>query len=127
MAGAAFAAPVSTDQAAYAAIIDNPDTLGEYVREYFADAPVMADIAWCESRMRHINKDGTIFRGTVDRDDIGVMQINTRYHLAEAKEMGIDIYSLSGNLAYARHIYEKQGLKPWYSSSPCWSKMQHGE
>lgn len=98
----------------------NPETLGAYVREYFAETPVLAEIAWCESRMRHLDKDGSVYRGKVNASDIGVMQINTAYHEATATDMGIDLYSLEGNLAYAKHLYEKQGTKPWNASKPCW-------
>lgn len=102
--------------------IKNPETLGAYVREYYKESPVLADIAWCESRMRHVGKDGEIFRGVVNNKDIGVMQINTRFHEATATDMGIDLYSLEGNLEYASYLYEKQGTKPWNASKPCWGK-----
>jgi hypothetical protein len=121
LAGALGTAPMALADSAEHELSTNPETLGAYVREYFADAPEMAEIAWCESRMRHLSKDGTIFRGKVDNDDIGVMQINTRYHQETADDLGIDIYSLKGNLAYARYLYEKQGTKPWNSSKPCWA------
>lgn len=70
--------------------------------------------------MRHIGKDGEIFRGVVNNKDIGVMQINTRFHEATATDMGIDLYSLQGNLEYAKYLYEKEGTKPWKASKPCW-------
>ena len=98
----------------------SPQTMDAYIREYFADEPVLAQIAWCESRMRHLDEDGEIFRGKVNANDIGVMQINTKYHEATATDMGIDIYSLKGNLEYAKYLYEKQGTKPWNSSKKCW-------
>lgn len=98
----------------------NPETMGAYVREYYSDDPILADIAWCESRNRQVNPDGTVYRGKVNPDDIGVMQINSDYHEATATDMGLDIYSLSGNLQYAKYLYEKQGTKPWNSSKPCW-------
>lgn len=123
IAGATFGAPVALSSSETFQLAQNPESLGEYVREYFHDIPVMADVAWCESRMRHLNKDGKILRGEVDSDDIGVMQINTRYHGETAKEKGIDIYSLNGNLEYARDLYERQGVKPWLASSPCWGKI----
>jgi len=100
----------------------NPETLGAYVREYFSDTPIMASIAWCESRMRHLEKDGTVYRGRINKSDVGVMQINTYYHEATATDMGIDLYSLEGNLAYAKYLYEKQGTVPWNSSKACWGK-----
>lgn len=123
LASATFGAPTALSQSESFELASNPETLGAYVREYFADTPILADIAWCESRMRHLDKDGTILRGMVDSDDIGVMQINTRYHLEDSLELGLDVYSLKGNLEYARHIYEKQGTKPWLASSPCWGKL----
>lgn len=123
IASATFGAPVALSQSEAYELAKNPETLGAYVREYFADTPIMADIAWCESRMRHLEENGKIIRGRVDSDDIGVMQINTRYHLEDSKELGLDIYSLNGNLAYAQYLYEKQGTKPWLASSPCWGTL----
>jgi hypothetical protein len=32
----------------------------------------------------------------------------------------MDIYSLEGNMAYAKFLYENEGTKPWRSSSKCW-------
>lgn len=121
LAGAAFTAPVAlADSAILSRESENPETMSAYVREYFADAPVMAEIARCESHFRHLGADGQILRGTVIPEDVGVMQINTRYHEAKAKEMELDLYSLDGNLAYAKYLYEKQGTKPWNASRPCW-------
>lgn len=95
-------------------------TTGDVVREYFKDTPVMADIAWCESRMRQFEKSGEIFRGKVNSDDVGVMQINTEYHQAEAEAVGDDLFTLDGNLDFAKRLFEKEGTKPWMSSSKCW-------
>ncbi|MEX0930467.1 MAG: hypothetical protein WDZ79_02180 [Candidatus Paceibacterota bacterium] len=100
-------------------------TVKEVVRAYFADAPEMYSVAWCESRVRHFKEDGTLLRGYVDHNDVGVMQINERYHLKRSKELGYNIYSLEGNLAYARVLYEDQGLQPWSASKPCWSQRNH--
>lgn len=90
------------------------------VESYFSDIPELSAVAYCESRYRHVDQDGNLFRGIVNNKDVGVMQINEYYHLEKAKELGFDIYTLKGNMAYARHIYEEQGLQPWMSSSPCW-------
>ncbi len=91
------------------------------VRTYFSDIPVLIQIARCESTFRHTLADGTVLRGTVDAADVGVMQINTRYHKKAAEEMGLDLMNLKDNLAYARSLYEKQGTQPWSASSACWS------
>lgn len=98
-------------------------TLEEYVATYYADTPILAEIAWCESRIRHTDKDGSIFRGVVNPKDIGVMQINTHYHLKEAKELNLDLYTLDGNLAYAKYLYEQEGVQPWASSKACWGSV----
>lgn len=93
----------------------------DHVEEYFADIPVMADIAYCESRFRQYDASGNLFRGKVDSADVGVMQVNERYHKAESAKLGYDIHTLEGNLGYARHLYETQGVQPWKSSAPCWN------
>jgi len=55
------------------------------------------------------------------------MQINELYHADEAKALGYDIYTIQGNVAFARYLYDKQGTKPWMSSSACWSKTSATE
>lgn len=91
-------------------------------REYFQDIPLMAEIAWCESRFRQFDKNGDTFRGVVNNKDVGVMQINEYYHLKRAKKLGIDIYTVEGNLKYGRLLYSEEGARPWNSSAPCWKK-----
>jgi hypothetical protein len=94
-------------------------TTEEKVREYFADIPIMITVAKCESTFRQFNQDGTVLRGRVDPRDTGVMQINTYYHGETVKKMELDIETLEGNLAYARHLYDTQGIQPWSASFPC--------
>lgn len=120
LASVAFTAPVDLTATNEYDLSRNPESLSTYVQEYFKDTPIMAEIAWCESRFRHLNKEGEIFRGKVNKHDIGVMQINTLYHEEAAKKLGINLYTLEGNLAYARHLYETEGTRPWNSSKPCW-------
>lgn len=90
------------------------------VSEYFADVPDLVDVARCESRFRQFDKNGRVLRGEVNKSDIGVMQINEYYHGEKAKELGLDIYTIEGNLSYARFLYDREGLTPWLSSSKCW-------
>ncbi|PIT91506.1 hypothetical protein COU17_00010 [Candidatus Kaiserbacteria bacterium CG10_big_fil_rev_8_21_14_0_10_49_17] len=91
-------------------------------RLYFADTPELIEIARCESRFRQYDADGNILRGEKNSRDIGVMQINEFYHLESAMKLGFDLYSLAGNMGYARYLYEKKGSQPWVSSKPCWGK-----
>ena len=92
------------------------------VKAFTSDKPLMAEIAYCESRNRQYEKDGSILRGIVNNKDVGLFQINEYYHLERAKKLGYDIYSPEGNMAYARVIFDEQGAAPWSSSAPCWSK-----
>ncbi len=92
------------------------------VRSYFRDIPVMIEVARCESAFRHQLEDGSILKGRVDPADTGVMQINKRYHQSTADAMNLNLEDIYHNMAYARHLYETQGIQPWSASAPCWSK-----
>ncbi len=99
-------------------------TVQEQVAAYFADAPIMVSISQCESHFRQYDSSGAVFRGEQNHQDVGVMQINEHYHLDTSKKLGDDIYTVAGNLAYARFLYEEEGTAPWSSSEPCWSKSK---
>ena len=99
-------------------------TTEEYVRNYFEDIPVMAEVARCESGFRHFGDNGNIIRGIVNKSDIGVMQINTYYHGDTAEKLDIDLFTLKGNLDYARNLYERKGTQPWSASEFCWGKAK---
>lgn len=90
------------------------------VRAYFSDIPAMIQVARCESTFTHNLADGSVLRGRVDNRDTGVMQINTYYHGVTADKLGLNLEVLEDNMAYARYLYEKQGLQPWSASQPCW-------
>ena len=92
------------------------------VRDYFADIPVMIEVARCESTFRHTLEDGSILQGKVDPADTGVMQINKRYHQKAATAMNLNLDTIEDNMAYARHLYETQGVRPWNASAPCWNR-----
>lgn len=97
-----------------------PTNTEAIVRSYFKDIPVMAEVARCESTFRHELEDGSILKGRVDSADTGVMQINKRYHESAAAAMNLDLNDLYDNMAYARHLYETQGTRPWNASMSCW-------
>ena len=94
----------------------------DYVKQYFSDIPIMIQIAKCESTFRQLDQDGDVHRGVVNSADVGVMQINERYHLDQSIAENYDIYTIEGNTAYARELYEKFGTQPWDSSKACWGK-----
>lgn len=105
-------------------------TVEEYVRDYFADEPILAEIAQCESHFKQFDNDGTVHRGVVNNLDVGIMQINEHYHSKTADKLDFDIYSIEGNLAYGKFLYDQSeklygdGTLPWKSSKSCWSKSQ---
>jgi len=107
--------------------ITDPANVKRYLADYFSDIPLLAAIGACESHNRQVLPSGNVVRGEVNHYDVGVMQINELYHADEAKAHGDNIYTIQGNVAFARYLYEKQGAKPWMSSSPCWSKSSASE
>lgn len=128
----AVSVPVA-DQSANVVLIENRKEESDneidrdieaHVRDYFSDTPILAEIARCESHFTQFGKNGKIMRGIKDPRDVGVMQINEHYHLEQAKKAGFDIYTLDGNLAYGRYLYEKEGARPWMASSGCWAKFK---
>ncbi len=120
--------PVATEQRLVSLTTTTPRPAGQSrsaveakVREYFSDIPIMVEIARCESTFRHRLSNGEVLRGYVDGADTGVMQINLRYHQQTADRLGLDLEDIYDNMAYARHLYERQGTQPWNASAPCWN------
>lgn len=107
--------------------ISDTKNVKRYVEDKFADKPILISIAKCESQYRQYDKNGNVLRGIENNLDVGVMQINEKYHLKDSKKLGYDIYTIEGNTAYAEYLYDKQGAKPWMSSSPCWAKYTQKE
>jgi len=107
--------------------ITDSENVEKFINDYFADIPIMVSVAKCESQFRQYNSNGTILKGRKNTYDRGVMQINLLYHEDTAEKMGLDLHNIDDNVSYARYLYEKQGVKPWMSSSPCWSKFNNSE
>jgi hypothetical protein len=84
----------------------------------------MVAIAGCESHYRQFDAVGNVFRGEINNLDVGVMQINERYHLQAATKLNIDLDTIEGNMNYARLLYEREGTTPWASSKGCWGKFE---
>lgn len=100
----------------------NSEAIQKYVEREFADTPILVDIARCESTFKQFDTNGNVIRGRVNKLDVGVMQINEKYHGDNAIKLGMNIYTLEGNVAYGKYLYSKYGAQPWISSSPCWAK-----
>lgn len=99
-------------------------TVEQYVESYFADTPIMIKIASCESHFRQFESDGTVLQNP-NSTAVGVFQIMSSIHKNVADQnLGLDIYSLQGNVAYAKALYDEKGTQPWASSKACWGKYE---
>lgn len=89
-------------------------------KENELDADLALRIARCESLFRQFNSDGSVLRGKQNPDDVGVFQINEKYHLSRSQALGLDIETSADNISYAMYLMKKEGAKPWNWSKPCW-------
>lgn len=101
--------------------LTNAKQVESYLRREFADEPILVEVARCESTFRQFDENGIVIRGKVNGADVGVMQINEKYHGERADKLGHDIYSIEGNVAFAKYLYKKYGTSPWSASEKCWS------
>ena len=112
----------SSAQAVQPAAMPEAQTVQQYVQTYFADEPIMIAIADCESHFTQLDKDGKVVKNP-HSSAVGVYQIMASIHATSADEnLGLNIYTLQGNAAYARYLYESQGTAPWNDSKSCWGK-----
>lgn len=107
-----------------AASIDlySTSSIKAYILSQFPNAPVMADIASCESHFRQLNYDGSVLIGKQNSDDTGVFMINKKYHLKEATSLGLNLDIFVDNVAFAKVLYERNGTRDWN-----WSKYPIGK
>lgn len=98
------------------------DGIREYVEEVFGDDHIMVEIAACESGYRQYAPNGELLRNPGNDNVVGVFQLHEDYHEGPADDLGYDIYEVEGNVRYAKHLHETEGLKPWGPSSLCWDE-----
>ena len=106
-------APIADEAAGDILLTPQQEKVQAQAEAFFKDEPVLVDVARCESSFRQYDTDGKVLIGTVNKGDIGVMQINKYYHADKAASLGDDLTTIKGNMAYAKYLYETQGLKPW--------------
>ncbi len=93
-------------------------SIEKQVREYFADIPVMIEIAKCESKFRQFTDSGAVLRGGAGGGMVGIFQFFESIHSNGAAKLGFDLKTVEGNLGYARHVYTQQGTAPWKECIP---------
>jgi hypothetical protein len=105
---------------------NSASSVREYIKaqaiESGVDVSVALRIASCEGGLRQFNPDGSVLRGIINPHDIGIFQINEKYHLKNAQKLGFDIFTQKGNVDYAIDLMEKEGTNPWNWSKDCWSR-----
>lgn len=67
-------------------------------------------------------ENGRVLRGYRSPEDIGMCQISLTWHGDRARNLGADVFTPEGNIAYSNYLYEIQGSTPWYKSEFCWGK-----
>lgn len=105
---------------AHAQVGLNVDIRSMVEQEFGTDAPVMLEIARCESKFRQYTDAGNPLYGGYQGRMVGIFQVYSDIHASGARAMGMDIETAEGNIAYARHLYNREGTVPWNSSSSCW-------
>ena len=86
----------------------------------FRELPIALQIiSFCESGAKQYDKKGRIIKGPLK--EIGIFQIHP-IHFNRAFKEGFDIFSPTGNMAFALHLYNRNGLNDWLASKKCWSK-----
>jgi len=109
---------ILAQESAISTTAPSPASVEDRVREYFADIPVMIEIARCESKFRQFTDSGSVLRGGASGQFVGIFQFMESIHSGIARTLGYDLATVDGNLAYARHLYTQQGTKPWTSCVP---------
>lgn len=77
------------------------------IEEVFGRGHIMLQIADCESNLRQFKADGSVLMGGGGGNYIGVFQIGKQW-VSRAKDMGMDVYTLEGNVAFAKWLYTEE-------------------
>lgn len=68
----------------------------------------------------HYEQDGiTVLRGKLNNDDIGMCQINLKWHKEVSIKMGLDLFKEEDNIIYANFLFDTRGFKDWGWSNHC--------
>lgn len=96
-----------------------PVTAEELITRTFGDdAPVMTEIARCESTMRQYDPE-THTALIHPTGDVGLFGINP-VHFDELAKLAISPYTLEGNIRAAKLLYDRRRFGDWYMSVKCW-------
>jgi len=109
-------------------VVERIITIPELIREKSArvgvDGNLATAIAFCESTNQQFSDEeaGVVMRGKENPLDVGLFQINEKFHLEKSQKLGYDIYTLEGNIDYALWLLKNEGSYHWKWSQGCWQK-----
>lgn len=89
----------------------------------YDDFKLLKNICQAESNCQQFI-DGELLRGRVNSRDAGMFQINEKYHLKTAYELGLDIHTTQGNIDYAIYLYQSNGTRDWKASKRVWQAIK---
>jgi len=92
-------------------VIYSEESIEELILEAFPDAPVMLRVARCESGLKQF-----AYNPTNNSHDRGIYQISRLYH----GQSDDDMYDVKKNIAYAKKLFKRNGLRDWSASKHCW-------
>ncbi len=92
------------------------------IRAHFPDAPIMVEVARCESELRHRTPKGDLLPNQEGGTARGVFQVLMRIHEPEMRRMNLDPNDDEDYLTYVRYLFDTYGLKPWRPSRHCWGE-----
>lgn len=121
IAARADATTSATSSSATTTIVHTNVGIEDKVKAAFPDAPVMVNVAQCESLFRQFTDTGSVFYGGLNKNMVGIFQLYSSVHRTIALSLGFDITTVDGNIGYARHLYDTQGTDPWLDSFSCWN------
>ena len=99
-----------------------PELIVELGGAYGINTEIALKIARCESNLKQFGDNGKVIRGRENASDVGVFQINERYHLKKSADLGFDIETAEGNIEYAVWLMKHEGTRHWIWSKSCWNK-----
>ena len=101
---------------------------GTKAADPWAGFPLLKRIASCEDfgvpgkEPIEFLPDGSVLRGKINPDDVGLGQINLPTWGAKAIQIGLNLYTYEGNLAMMKWIYlnDPRHEQNWSWSESCW-------
>lgn len=110
-----------TEQAPAVLALSLPEFIEAKALDYGVAPELALEIAFCESSLRQFDaRTGKALRGIHNPDDVGLFQINGRFHLEKSQKLGFDIYTSEGNVEYAMWLLANEGARHWRWSQNCW-------